>query len=83
MKKNVRTSTAKKASKPVATGKKISKSRRAAQKVKSAAVQIRKTTKKMIDDVFLKLVGSRVLERAQEMTKDIKKEKSKGKGRKK
>ena len=39
------------------------------------AKKIRKTTKKMVDDVFLKLVGMRVLERAKAMTESLKKEK--------
>lgn len=38
------------------------------------AKKIQKTTKKMVDDVFLKLVGMRVLERAKAMTEVLKKE---------
>lgn len=62
--------------------KTISKGRKAAQKVKSAAAHISKTTKKIVDDVFLKIVGMKVLERAQAVTKDIKKEKKAAKGSK-
>lgn len=39
------------------------------------AKKIQKTTKKLVDDVFLKLVGLRVLERAKVMTEALKKEK--------
>ena len=47
------------------------KSVRKPSKVMKAAKQIRKTTKKMVDDVILKLVGMRVLERAQEVSRGL------------
>ncbi len=67
----------------VAPVKKERKIKRASKKILSAASHIQKATKKMVDDVFLKVVGLRVLERAQEMTKSLHKEKSasKRKGR--
>jgi len=71
--------TSKKASK--AKPKPNTLKKRASQRVLSAAAQIRRTTKKIIDDVFLKVVGARVLERAEEVTQNLKKEK-KVKGRK-
>jgi hypothetical protein len=45
-------------------------------KMMKAADHIRKTTKKMVDDVFLKLVGRRVLERAEEVSRSLSQEKS-------
>jgi len=56
--------------------------KRASKKILSAAAHIQKTTKKMVDDVFLKVVGLRVLERAQEITRSLHKEKTGKKGRK-
>jgi hypothetical protein len=44
-------------------------------KVRSAAAHIGKTTKKMVDDVFLKVLGMKVLARAQEITQSLQKEK--------
>jgi hypothetical protein len=56
--------------------------KKTSQKVLSAASHLRTTTKKLVDDVFLKVVGMKVLARAQEMTKTLRKEqKPKGKGR--
>lgn len=43
------------------------------------AKKIQKTTKKMVDDVLLKIVGMRVLERAKTMTEALKKEKKSSK----
>lgn len=51
--------------------------------VLKAAHQFRKTTKKMVDDVFLKLVGMRVLERAQQMSASLKQEKAQAESLKK
>ncbi|MGZ5280408.1 MAG: hypothetical protein ACXWC9_10720 [Pseudobdellovibrionaceae bacterium] len=62
-----------------ASGRKV---KRASKKILSAAAHIRKTTKKIVDDVFLKVVGLRVLERAQEITRSLPKEKTGKKGRK-
>lgn len=58
------------------------KVKKASKKILSAAAHLKNTTKKMVDDVFLKVLGSRVLERAQEMTQSLHKEKSGKKGRK-
>lgn len=55
---------------------KTKKSRVSAGGVLKAAKHLRKTTKKMVDDVFLKLVGMRVLERAQQMSASLKEEKA-------
>jgi hypothetical protein len=44
--------------------------------VLKAAKHLRKTTKKMVDDVFLRFVGMRVLERAQQMSATLKAEKA-------
>lgn len=55
-----------------------SKKKTRVRRVLKAANNLRKTTKKMVDDVFLKLVGMRVLERAQAMSATIKAEKSQG-----
>ncbi len=44
-----------------------------------AAKKIQKTTKKMVDDVLLKIVGMRVLERAKTMTESLKREKKSSK----
>lgn len=60
----------------VITTKKKMKTHSGSQRVLRAAQKIRKTTKKMVDDVFLKLVGMRVLERAQEISASLKEEKS-------
>lgn len=49
--------------------------RKTTAKVRSAAVHIGKTTKKMVDDVFLKVLGMKVLARAQEITQSLQKEK--------
>lgn len=48
--------------------------KRTSQKVLSAASHLKTKTKKLVDDVFLKLVGLKVLERAEEMTQEIRKE---------
>lgn len=55
--------------------------KKTSKKILSAAAQFKRTSKKIIDDMFLKLVGSKVLARAQEVASTIKKEK-KVKGRK-
>ncbi len=47
------------------------------------ARKIQRTTKKMVDDVLLKIVGMRVLERAKAMTESLKKEKPKKTAQKK
>jgi len=54
----------------------MKKTKKTSRKVMSAARQLTKTTKKMVDDVFLKLVGMRVLERAQAMTQSLHQEKA-------
>jgi hypothetical protein len=41
---------------------------------------VKTATKKLIDDVFLKVVGNRALERAEEMTQSLRKEKVSKKG---
>ncbi|MEZ0391365.1 MAG: hypothetical protein ACAH59_04065 [Pseudobdellovibrionaceae bacterium] len=56
------------------TAKKPNLKKRASQRVLSAAAQLRRTTKKLVDDVFLKLVGSKVLARSEEIQKTMKKE---------
>lgn len=43
---------------------------------KKMASKIGKSTKKMVDEVLLKLIGNRVLERAQVVSADLKKEKT-------
>ncbi len=58
------------------------KVKRASKKILSAASHVKNTTKKIVDDVFLKVLGLRVLERAQAMTQTLHKEKSGKKGRK-
>ncbi len=42
-----------------------------------AAARFKNTTKKVVDDVILKLVGMKVLARAEEMTQILRKEKKK------
>ena len=59
------------------------KSRVGAGRVLKAANHLRKTTKKMVDDVFLKLVGMRVLERAQQVSASLKEEKAQAESAKK
>jgi hypothetical protein len=72
-----KTAKKKKIAKKVSAKKpKAKKSRVGAGGVLKAANQFRKTTKKMVDDVFLKLVGMRVLERAQQMSASLKEEKA-------
>ncbi len=73
--------TTKKSASSKATTKKDSekperKVKRASKKIMSAASQLKKTTKKLVDDVFLKVVGLRVLERAKQMTESLHKEDS-------
>lgn len=62
---------------------KVKKSRVGAGHVLKAAKHLRKTTKKMVDDVFLKLVGMRVLERAQQVSASLKEEKAQAEAAKK
>ncbi len=71
----------KNANKPKANLKAKRKAQPQPSKVMKAAKQIRKTTKKMVDDVILKLLGMRVLERAQEVSRSLLNEK-KGKKQK-
>ncbi len=59
-------SSAKKALTPVRAAKKKS-----ANKMLTAARKIQKTTKKMVDDVILKLIGRRVLERAEAVSRSL------------
>jgi hypothetical protein len=63
-----------------AGGKKVAKVKRASKKILSAANYVKTATKKLIDDVFLKVVGNRALERAEEMTQSLRKEKVSKKG---
>jgi|GEM_PF-3097008 len=78
-------STAKKSAVKAQAKKKIPKKKTkvSAGSVLKAANQFRKTTKKMVDDVFLKLVGMRVLERAQQMSASLKQEKAEAESLKK
>jgi hypothetical protein len=61
------------------SGRKV---KRASKKILSAATHVKNTTKKIVDDVFLKVLGLRVLERAQEVTQNLHQEKKRRKGRK-
>jgi hypothetical protein len=81
-KNTTKKSAPKKAKSSIATSvNKDAKVKRASKKILSAAGYVKTATKKLIDDVFLKVVGSRALERAQEMTQSLRKEKVSKKGR--
>ncbi len=48
-------------------------------RLKKMATKISQTTKKMVDEVMLKLIGTRVLERAQNVSASLRKEKTRSK----
>ena len=50
-----------------------------AQQLKKMASKITKTTKKMVDDVLLRLIGNRTLEKAQEISAYLKLDKARSK----
>lgn len=82
MKKASKKAVKKAATKKAATtsAKKVSKKAAKKTSLKKVAKQITRTTKKMVDDVFLKLIGRRVLERAEAVSATLKKEKTGKKG---
>ena len=51
--------------------KKVSKSVKTKAKVLQVAKSMKETTRRLVDDMFLKVVGLKVLERAQEMTESL------------
>lgn len=57
----------------------LKKSPKKKSRLKKMATKISQTTKKMVDEVMLKLIGTRVLERAQNVSASLKKDKARGK----